>query len=164
MDEVAERNRAGERWIVVHGASGVMNDLCAERGLEVRMVTSPSGYRSRFVGERERELFREAALSYGARIIEMLAERSVKPSGRPGTGAIRGKAGFSAGGVNGRMRILRGNYSGVTKVNRRRFSRLSTAGSCPSSAARARLGARHFAEHRRRPPLAQIAGAVKATA
>ena len=31
MDEVAKRVAAGERWIVVHGASGVMNDLCAER-------------------------------------------------------------------------------------------------------------------------------------
>ena len=69
---------AGERWIVVHGASGVMNDLCAERGVAIRMVTSPSGYRSRFVGEKERELFREAALSYGARIKALLAERGVK--------------------------------------------------------------------------------------
>ena len=49
MDEVAKRVAAGERWIVVHGASGVMNDLCAERGVAIRMVTSPSGYRSRFV-------------------------------------------------------------------------------------------------------------------
>ena len=120
IDEVAERNRAGERWIVVHGASGVMNDLCAERGLEVRMVTSPSGYRSRFVGERERELFREAALSYGARIIEMLAERGVKavqadPEQAPYAAAKRKD--FLRESVNGRMRILRGNYSGtVTKV------------------------------------------------
>ena len=41
MDEVAKRVAAGERWIVVHGASGVMNDLCAERGVAIRMVTSP---------------------------------------------------------------------------------------------------------------------------
>ena len=73
IDEIAARSRAGERWIVVHGASGVMNDLCAARGLEIRMVTSPSGYRSRFVGEKERELFREAALSYGARIMETVS-------------------------------------------------------------------------------------------
>lgn len=120
IDEIAARSRAGERWIVVHGASGVMNDLCAARGLEIRMVTSPSGYRSRFVGEKERELFREAALSYGARIMEMLAERGVKavqedPESAPYAAAKRKD--FLRESVNGRMRILRGNYSGtVTKI------------------------------------------------
>lgn len=118
MDEVAERTRAGERWIVVHGASGVMNDLCEERGVEVRMVTSPSGYRSRFVGERERALFREAALMYGARIVKMLGERGVKARQTdPETEqyAAAARKDMLRENVNGRMRILRGNYSGTVK-------------------------------------------------
>ncbi len=120
IDEIAKRNRAGERWIVVHGASGVMNDLCAERGVDIRMMTSPSGYRSRFVGERERELFREAALSYGARIAAMLAERGVQAFQADPEAALYAAAkrkDFLRESINGRMRIVRGNYSGtVTKI------------------------------------------------
>lgn len=120
MDEVAQRTRAGEKWIVVHGASGVMNDLCAERGVEIRMVTSPSGYRSRFVGEKERELFREAALSYGARIASMLEERGVKArqaDPEAAAYAVAKRKDFLRESRNGRIRILRGNYSGtVTKI------------------------------------------------
>ena len=54
ISEIARRSAAGERWVVAHGASGAMDALCRERGVEIRMVTSPSGYRSRFVGETER--------------------------------------------------------------------------------------------------------------
>ena len=68
MAELAAKTAKGEKWVLVHGASGIMDGLCRERGIEIRMVTSPSGYRSRFVGETERELFREAALSYGAQL------------------------------------------------------------------------------------------------
>ena len=117
-DEIARRVLCGEQWIVVHGASGVMNDLCEERGVAVRMVTSPSGYRSRFVGERERELFREAALAFGARIAALLEERGVQarqadPEETPYASAARKD--FLRESVGGRMRILRGNYSGTIK-------------------------------------------------
>ncbi len=74
MSELAARVAVGEKWILVHGASGIMDRLCRERGVEIRMVTSPSGYRSRYVGEKERELFREAALAYGDRIKSSLAD------------------------------------------------------------------------------------------
>ena len=135
MNEIAERSRAGEKWIVVHGASGIMNDLCAERGVEIRMVTSPSGYRSRFVGEKERELFREAALIYNSRIADALAERGVKvfradPEHEPY--AVAKRKDFLRESVNGRMRILRGNYSGtVTKVDASSLSAATDEGLVP---------------------------------
>ena len=134
MDEVAKRVAAGERWIVVHGASGVMNDLCAERGA-IRMVTSPSGYRSRFVGEKERELFREAALSYGARIKALLAERGVKAEQadpEQAAYAVAKRKDFLRESVNGRIRILRGNYSGtVTKIDAAPLLSMLDAGIVP---------------------------------
>lgn len=118
--EIADRAAAGERWIVVHGASGVMNALCAERGVEIRMVTSPSGYRSRFVGEKERALFREAALSYGERIAGLLAgygARAYMADPEKAPYATAKRKDFLRESVNGRIRILRGNYSGtVTKL------------------------------------------------
>ncbi|MDO5114808.1 MAG: uridylate kinase [Synergistaceae bacterium] len=135
-DEIAARCAAGERWIVVHGASGVMDELCAARGVEVRMVTSPSGFRSRFVGEAERELFREAALSYGARIKDMLAARGAEAE-QADPEAVRyvfaKRKDFLRESVNGRVRILRGNYSGtVTKIDPAPLVSLLDAGKIPT--------------------------------
>ena len=121
VDEIAARTKAGEKWVIAHGASGVMNQLCYERGMQIRMVTSPSGYRSRFVGEKERELFREAALSYGAKISNMLIERGAKVcqmDPEVSSYATAKRKDFLRESVNGRIRIIRGNYSGtVTKIN-----------------------------------------------
>ena len=135
LDEIARRAAAGEQWIVVHGASGVMNDLCAERGVEIKMVMSPSGYKSRFVGAKERELFREAALSYGARIAAGLSSRgAVSKQFDPESVnyAEAKRKDFLRDFANGRTRILRGNYSGtVTKVDARAFSEALSNGAVP---------------------------------
>lgn len=133
--EIAKRTADGEHWIVVHGASGVMNELCAERGVEVRTVTSPSGYRSRFVGARERELFREAALSYGARVKRILSERGVRAEQadpEKAAYAVAKRKDFLRESVNGRVRILRGNYSGtVTAIDLAPLEAMLDAGVVP---------------------------------
>jgi acetylglutamate/LysW-gamma-L-alpha-aminoadipate kinase len=121
MTELAERTARGEKWVLVHGASGMMDALCAEHNIEIRMITSPSGYRSRFVGEAERILFREAALSYGLRIKDILAGNGVKaeqidPESVPYVAAKRKD--ILREYIGGRTRIVRGNYSGtVTSIN-----------------------------------------------
>jgi acetylglutamate/LysW-gamma-L-alpha-aminoadipate kinase len=120
MAEIAERTAGGEKWAVVHGASGVMDKLCAERGVDVRMITSPSGYRSRFVGEKERALFEEAALRFGASIRKILAEfgveaEQIKPRD---AGVSARRKDVLRESIEGRIRIVRGNYSGtVTSVD-----------------------------------------------
>jgi acetylglutamate/LysW-gamma-L-alpha-aminoadipate kinase len=120
MSEIARRTAKGERWAVVHGASGIMDRLCLERGVAVRMITSPSGYRSRFVGEVERAIFEEAAMSYGASIKKILLElgidaEQIRPEDSGVTARRKDALRESAGG---RIRIVRGNYSGtVTAVD-----------------------------------------------
>ena len=121
--ELARRASVGESWVLVHGASGIMDRLCRERGVAIRMITSPSGYRSRFVGEAERAVFEEAAMAYGARITRMLgklnaASEQIDPAA---TGSVAAKRkDVLRESVNGRIRIVRGNYSGtVTKVDPR---------------------------------------------
>lgn len=135
MKELAERTANGERWILVHGASGIMDALCAERGVEVRMVTSPSGYRSRFVGETERALFKEAAMSYGAQIKEVLGSFGAKSEqADPETlkDVFAKRKDVIRESVNGRTRILRGNYSGtVTKVDGSKITELLDGGVIP---------------------------------
>ena len=120
LSELAKRTSNGEKWVLVHGASGIMDKLCRDRGVEVRMVTSPSGYRSRYVGEKERVLFREAALSYGAKIQNTLADfgaqsKFLDPETTESVFADRKD--IIREYSEGRTRILRGNYSGtITSV------------------------------------------------
>ncbi|MDR3332364.1 MAG: uridylate kinase [Synergistaceae bacterium] len=119
LEEIARRTAGGERWVVVHGASGIMNRMCGERGIEVRMITSPSGYRSRFVGEAERAVFEEAAVAYGGSIKKILegcgasAERT-----EPRMSVLAKRKEVLRESVGGRIRIVRGNYSGtVVRIN-----------------------------------------------
>jgi acetylglutamate/LysW-gamma-L-alpha-aminoadipate kinase len=121
-------------WAMVHGASGIMDRLCAERGIEIRMLTSPSGYRSRFVGEAVRAVFEEAAMTYGARIRGALADSgAASEQMRPevsGVSAVRKDV--LRENAAGRTRILRGNYSGtVNRVDPSQIERLMDSGIIP---------------------------------
>lgn len=119
--ELASRVGAGEKWVLVHGASGIMDRFCRERDVNIRMVTSPTGYRSRFVGETERAIFEEAAMAYGAMIKEALngfgaTAEQIHPVQFQNVSAKRKDVLRES--VNGRIRVLRGNYSGtVTSVD-----------------------------------------------
>lgn len=121
VEELARRVSRGEKWVLVHGASGVMDRLCRERGVEIRMIASPSGYRSRFVGGTERALFEEAAMVYGTEIVELLRAHGavaaqVDPQAVKSVAARRKDVLRES--INGRIRIVRGNYSGtVTEVD-----------------------------------------------
>ncbi|MDR3279786.1 MAG: uridylate kinase [Synergistaceae bacterium] len=125
--ELASRTSAGERWALVHGASGIMDRMCGERGLEIRMITSPSGYRSRFVGEAERAVFEEAAMAYGALISDALAERGVRSErmSPEDSGVTAVRKDVLRENAGGRIRIVRGNYSGT--VNGVDASRIKSA-------------------------------------
>jgi acetylglutamate/LysW-gamma-L-alpha-aminoadipate kinase len=117
MSELADRVSSGEKWAVVHGASGIMDRMCKDRGVEIRMIMSPSGYRSRFVGEAERSIFEEAAMEYGAAIKRVLSEAGANAermtSGVSGVRARRKDV--LRENANGRIRVVRGNYSGTVE-------------------------------------------------
>ncbi|MDR1578821.1 MAG: uridylate kinase [Synergistaceae bacterium] len=134
VSEIAARTSAGERWAVVHGASGIMDRFCGERGVGIRMITSPSGYRSRFVGETERAIFEEAAMAYGGMIHEAFSNLGVSSEQiRPevsGVSATRKDVLRENSG--GRVRIVRGNYSGtVNRVDPSRIAGVMDAGTIP---------------------------------
>ena len=78
LRDLAERVGLGERWVLVHGASGVMDGLCRSAGLAVRHVVSPSGFRSRFVGDGERELFEAAAARVSLEHVQGLGDLGVR--------------------------------------------------------------------------------------
>jgi acetylglutamate/LysW-gamma-L-alpha-aminoadipate kinase len=135
LEDLAGRVARGERWVLVHGASGVMDQLCEDCGFEPRYVTSPTGYRSRYVGRAERALFEGAALSFSARLASALADfgLSAVPL-RPDcvATALAERKDVLRSVENGRRRILRGNYSGtVCDVQTASLNRVWQAGGIP---------------------------------
>jgi acetylglutamate/LysW-gamma-L-alpha-aminoadipate kinase len=116
LEELALRVKRGERWVLVHGASGPMEGICRSCGIEPLYVTSPSGYRSRFVGAKELALFEAACCRYSVELSWILGKYGLPslplyPSQSVTAKAKRKDALRSV--ENGRIRILRGNYSGT---------------------------------------------------
>jgi acetylglutamate/LysW-gamma-L-alpha-aminoadipate kinase len=123
--------------IVVHGVSARLNQLCEERGMPVRMITSPTGHSSRYTDAATRDLFVEAALQINAELAALLRADGVNVVGAtltpdPSPTAARGEGepvrGIVLRGerkdairavVDGRIRVIRDDYSGtITSVER----------------------------------------------
>lgn len=100
--------------VVVHGVSAAMNRLCAERGIEVQMLTSPSGHESRYTPPALRDVYVQAAESENERIVSALTSRGVAATGFVGAdvaiNAQRKKAIRAV--MNGRVRMVRDDHSG----------------------------------------------------
>ncbi|MCS6836943.1 MAG: [LysW]-aminoadipate kinase [Anaerolineae bacterium] len=114
-DDLAELARQ-RLLVVVHGVSDRLNRLCAERGVEVRTLISPSGHSSRYTDPLTRDLFVEAARSVSAELRQSLAERGVRAAAIEG--AILGQRKDAVRAVvDGRVRVIRDDYSGtITQV------------------------------------------------
>lgn len=134
MEELASRTTT-EHWVLVHGASGVTDELCRVCNVEPRYVTSPSGYRSRYVGEVERAIFEAASYSFSAHCATLLAMKDTPavPLRPDVAGTAFAKRKESLRVVSeGRQMILRGNYSGtVTRVDPKVVLKLLGKGCIP---------------------------------
>jgi len=131
MEELASRTGA-EHWVLVHGASGVTDELCRVCSVEPRYVTSPSGYRSRYVGKVERALFEAASCSFSARCATLLAANGTPAVPLCSDVAFAKRKETLRVVSEGRQMILRGNYSGtVTRVDPRFILNLLEKGSIP---------------------------------
>lgn len=109
---------AGERpLIVVHGVSAEANRLCEERGVPVRMMTSPSGHSSRYTDAPTRDIYVEAAANMSARIVDEFAAHGIRAERVEN--ALQGERKNAVRAmVNGRIRVIRDNYTGtVQSVN-----------------------------------------------
>ena len=98
--------------VIVHGVSDVMNRLCAERGVEVRTLTSPNGHESRYTDPRTRDLFVEATRRVNAEIVSLLSEYRVGAVGIEGALQGQRKTAIRAL-VKGRVVMVRDDYSGT---------------------------------------------------
>jgi len=115
LEEIKERMERGEQWILAHGASSMMEDLSRAAGTEPLYVTSPGGFRSRFVSEGELALFEAACCRFSVQLAGTLGKMGIHavplyPPASKGAAAKRKDALRSV--EDGKVRILRGNYSG----------------------------------------------------
>lgn len=116
LKDLAERTGKGEKWLLVHGASGYMEDLSEKCGFEPKYVTSPGGYRSRFTGKKEKDIFRYACNALSTEINCQFTAMGV-PSGFLYPDIVKTASARRKDVLkiveNGRTRLLRGNYSGT---------------------------------------------------
>ena len=116
---------AGRRpLVVVHGVSAAMNQLCAELGVAVQTLTSPSGHSSRYTPPKIRDIYIRAAELANARLVSCLSQRGVSAMGYIAEAVVlegERKRAIRAV-VNGRVRMVRDDYSGsIHSVNEDRL-------------------------------------------
>jgi acetylglutamate/LysW-gamma-L-alpha-aminoadipate kinase len=115
LKEIATRHDRGESWVLVHGVSSQMDSLCRAVGIRPHYVLSPSGFRSRYVGDEEMELFEAAALAETSRLCSFLVTLGVPamPLDPVTTGFITGETKNCIRELSGeKVRVLHGNRSG----------------------------------------------------
>lgn len=117
--------------VIVHGVSDAMNRLCAERGVAVRTLVSPTGHESRYTDPQTRDLFVEAAQQVNEALVAALAARGVRAQGV--ADAIQGERKTAIRAVvNGRVVMVRDDYSGtISGVNRQPIEELMAQGIVP---------------------------------
>ncbi|MYD08794.1 MAG: [LysW]-aminoadipate kinase [Chloroflexi bacterium] len=105
--------------VVVHGVSAAMNQLCAELGVAVQTLTSPSGHSSRYTPPATRDVYVRAAEQANAELVAELRRREVDAVGFVGADvAVHGSRKRAIRAVmNGRIRMVRDDCSGaITQV------------------------------------------------
>ncbi|MEM6282676.1 MAG: [LysW]-aminoadipate kinase [Chloroflexota bacterium] len=103
---------AAERpLVIVHGVSAEANRLCEERGVPVRMITSPGGHSSRYTDAETRDVFVDAALNVSNAVIDLLAAHNIRAERVASSVAGTRKKAIRAV-VDGRVRVVRDDYTG----------------------------------------------------
>jgi len=134
--DLAERHRAGERLLVVHGGSSDIARLAAQLGVPQRRLVGPGGVSGRYTDPATLELvIMTLAGLVKPRLVAALAQHGVPAIGLTGldatvvTAAV--KKPFRAS-VDGRSAIIRDDRSGrITAVNSAVLHQLLDAGLLP---------------------------------
>ena len=120
--------------VVVHGVSDAMNQLCAELGIEVQTLTSPSGHSSRYTPPATRDVYVRAAEQANAELVAELRRRGVNATGFVGVDVVvRGSRKKAIRALmHGRIRMVRDDHSGaITSVESAALSGALSQGQVP---------------------------------
>lgn len=116
--DVAELLKQGKQLVLVHGGSAEANALGEALGAPPRMITSPSGYTSRYTDRRTLEIFLMAVNgkvnSLLTEQLQMLGVNALGLSGLDGKlmQAVRKDAIQSIDAERGKRKIIRDDYTG----------------------------------------------------
>ena len=135
-NDTAELLKQGKQLVLVHGGSAEANALGEELGTPPRMITSPSGYTSRYTDRKTLEIFLMAVNGkVNSLLTEQLQMLGVNAFGLCGLDgklieAVRKESVQSV--ENGKRKIIRDDYTGkIESVNSELLTMLINAGYLP---------------------------------
>src|SRR5262245_58082788 len=133
LDNLAARIRAGEQWVLVHGASDAANTLAEQVGYPAQTIITPGGHSSRYTDARTLEIYCAAAGSVNQQLGAQLAQMGIASVGLSGPNVISARRHQAIRALrNGRQGMIRDDYSGaITGVNRALLAALLEAGMTP---------------------------------
>lgn len=135
-EDAAQRIRAGDRLILVHGGSHATDTLAEQLGHPSKTITSPSGHTSRRTDRRTLSIFQMACRGVmNQALVEGLQRRGINAlglSGMDGRLWVGERKGAVRAVENGRTIIIRDDYTGtVDTVNSDLLRMLVGAGYTP---------------------------------
>jgi acetylglutamate/LysW-gamma-L-alpha-aminoadipate kinase len=114
LRNLAARVQAGERWVLVHGASDAANRFSEQVGYPAQTLVTAGGHTSRYTDARTIELYSAAAGSVNQQMTAQLAALGVRAVGLAGPNVIYARRkGALRAVVNGRQMIVRDDYTGT---------------------------------------------------
>lgn len=130
---LVERVQTGERWILVHGASGETNRLTEAYGYEVRTITSPGGHVSRYTDAHMIQIYAEAAGTVNNELVQLLEHYDISAKGFGTPSVIQGQRKTAIRAIhNGRQMVIRDDYSGrITGVDTETILNTLSEGAVP---------------------------------
>ncbi|MBC7810676.1 MAG: [LysW]-aminoadipate kinase, partial [Burkholderiales bacterium] len=133
LRNLAERIQAGEKWVLVHGASDAANTLSEQVGYPTRTLVTANGHTSRYTDARTIEIFSAAAGLVNQRLSAQLAGFGINAVGLSGPTVIHARRKSAIRAVqNGRPIVIRDDFSGtITGINVRLLRQLLDAGITP---------------------------------
>ena len=137
LDEVTRLVAGGERIVLLHGGSGLTNDLSERLGHPVRTITSPNGMTSRYTDAETLNIYAMAvAGTINTELVAGLQQRGVNALGLCGVDGrllvARRKTIVRSVTPEGRVVLLRDDYTGqIEQVNASLLEQLLVAGYTP---------------------------------
>lgn len=133
LRNLAARAQAGERWVLVHGASAAADALAEQVGYPPRTLTTPGGHTSRHTDARTLEIFSAAVGAVNQRLVAALLRGGAPAVGLSGPNVLRAKRHHAIRAVrDGRQFVVRDDYSGaITSVDGDLLRTLLDAGYLP---------------------------------
>src|SRR5512142_1743377 len=134
--DVCERLQQGQRLVLVHGGSAEANALGEGLGTPPKMITSPSGYTSRYTDPKTLKIFLMAVNDkINSLLTEQLQRLGVNAFGLCGLDGrlLQATRKDSIQSIeNGKRKIIRDDYTGkIEKVNKELLMILINAGYLP---------------------------------